>query len=99
MADIFLLILGPTEKKMIAEELTFNDLRLQEYNFNIISSYINIFLFFFQILLARCTIHSEKCDKICAEVEVDEHTECGCECKVKRHHCNEKQVSAFILTY
>jgi len=44
------------------------------------------------ILLARCTIHSEKCDKICAEVEVDEHTECGCECKVKRHHCNEKQI-------
>jgi len=44
------------------------------------------------ILLARCTIHSEKCDKICAEIEVDEHTECGCECKTKRHHCNEKQI-------
>ena len=94
MAEIFLLIFGTTEKV----ELTFDDLRLSDYNLNIISSYINISLFF-QILLARCTIHSEKCDKICAEVEVDEHTECGCECKVKRHHCNEKQVRAFILTY
>ena len=42
--------------------------------------------------MAQCTIHSEKCDKICAEVEVDEHIECGCECRVKRHHCNAKQV-------
>jgi len=43
------------------------------------------------VLLAQCAIHSSKCDKICAEVEIDEHTDCGCECKIKRHHCNEKQ--------
>jgi hypothetical protein len=44
------------------------------------------------VLLAECTIHSGKCDKTCAEVEIEEHTECGCECKMKRHHCNAKQV-------
>jgi len=43
------------------------------------------------VLLARCTLHSHKCDKICVEVEVEEHLECGCECKVKRRHCNNKQ--------
>ena len=47
----------------------------------------------FQVLLARCTLHSHTCDKICVEVEVEEHLECGCECKVKRRHCNSKQVS------
>ena len=46
-----------------------------------------------QVLLAHCTIHSEKCDKTCAEVEVEEHTACGCECRVKREHCNDKQVN------
>jgi len=46
------------------------------------------------VLLAQCSIHSEKCDKTCAEVEIDEHIECGCECKIKRHHCNAKQVCA-----
>lgn len=44
------------------------------------------------VLLAQCSIHSEKCDKTCAEVEIDEHIECGCKCKIKRHHCNAKQV-------
>ncbi|XP_059098408.1 uncharacterized protein LOC131892607 [Tigriopus californicus] len=43
------------------------------------------------VLLARCTIHSRKCEKTCSEVEVEEHTLCGCECKIKRHHCNDKQ--------
>ena len=51
-------------------------------------------IFCFQVLLAQCSIHSEKCDKTCAEVEIDEHIECGCECKIKRHHCNAKQVCA-----
>lgn len=44
------------------------------------------------VVLAQCTIHAGKCAKICAEVEIEEHTECGCECKIKRHHCNVKQV-------
>lgn len=51
----------------------------------------------FQVLLAQCSIHSDRCDKICAEVEVEEHTECGCECKIKPHHCNEKQVRLITL--
>jgi len=45
-----------------------------------------------QILLAQCSIRSEKCDKICAQIEIEEHTECNCDCKVKQHHCNTKQV-------
>ena len=59
----------------------------QNYEFNVSH-------FCFQVLLAQCSIHSEKCDKTCAEVEIDEHIECGCECKIKRHHCNAKQVCA-----
>jgi len=43
------------------------------------------------VLLAKCTIHSGRCEKICAQVEVEEHLECGCECKIKRHHCNNRQ--------
>merc|ERR1719210_1962143 len=43
------------------------------------------------VLLAKCTIHSGKCDKICAQIEVEEHLECGCECKTKRQHCNSRQ--------
>jgi hypothetical protein len=54
---------------------------------------------FFQVLLAECTIHSGKCDKTCAEVEIEEHTECGCECKMKRHHCNAKQVRNEFKSY
>ena len=50
----------------------------------------------FQVLLAQCTIHSGKCEKTCAQLEIEEHTECECECEIKRHHCNDKQVSSLL---
>ncbi|XP_040570520.1 uncharacterized protein [Lepeophtheirus salmonis] len=46
----------------------------------------------FPVMFAHCTIHDKTCGKICSQVQVDEHLECGCECKIKRHHCNAKQV-------
>lgn len=44
------------------------------------------------VLLAKCSIHTNKCEKSCAQVKVEEHLECNCECKIKRKHCNIKQI-------
>lgn len=50
----------------------------------------------FQVMLAQCSIQSGRCDKICRELEVEEHVECECQCRTKSHHCSERQVKSIL---
>ena len=39
------------------------------------------------VMLGKCGIGRGKCDKECAEVNVEEHTECGCACSLPESEC------------
>merc|ERR1712025_1477854 len=39
------------------------------------------------VMLGKCGIGRGKCDKECAEVEVEEHTECECSCLLSENMC------------
>ena len=40
------------------------------------------------VMLAKCGIKTGKCSKECAYVTVEDHTECGCACKMTEDNCN-----------
>ena len=39
------------------------------------------------VMLGKCGIERGKCDKECADVEVEEHTECDCACSLPESKC------------
>jgi len=39
------------------------------------------------VMLGKCGINTGKCEKECAHVSVEEHTECGCACELRWEDC------------
>jgi len=42
------------------------------------------------VMFGKCGMNVGKCEKECAHVTVEEHTECGCACELRREECDNE---------
>merc|ERR1719278_1299672 len=47
------------------------------------------------VMVGKCGVSVGKCDKECAVVRVEEHTQCGCGCQLERATCEAKGLHKF----